>query len=274
MNANSHLTLRLASRFFKVFLFLLAIARNSALSAQVPPPDSAAQEQIIATLNHNAESLRTFKASVEIGLPHPTQPLVQWCHGLLAFQKEGNFLYLKGYHALIPVYFLLKSFEQKFWLYLPRQYTVYWGQNDVLERDPDIDLRLIAGDILEAVSPTRLNAADQIQWQMNGTGYRLILIKQDGNGGTEIDLDQALNIRKLTHFNSAGFRSLDITKNDWRPVGPIQLPYEIIIKRFVPRPNELILRFKDIRPNEALAETLLNHRFPADATYIELIQQE
>ncbi|OGX03630.1 MAG: hypothetical protein A3G87_07360 [Omnitrophica bacterium RIFCSPLOWO2_12_FULL_50_11] len=264
---------RLIMRTVVFFLFLFFFAKNALASPQPTLLDDETQKQILTVLNQNAESLKTLKASLEIGIPHPTEPLVHWCHGLIAFQKEPDFLYLKGYHSLVPLYFLLKSFEHKFWLYLPRQYTVYWGENAVLEQNPDIDLRLIAGDIFKAIAPPKINPAEQIEWQAIETGYRLTLTEADTNRKQEIELDQALNIRKITHYNAAIFRALEITKNDWRLVGQIRLPYEIIIKRFVPRPNHLIMRFKEIRPNETLGAAILDHQFPSDVTYVELTER-
>ena len=122
-------------------------------------------------------------------------------------------------------------------------------------------------------APPKINPAEQIEWQAIETGYRLTLTEADTNRKQEIELDQALNIRKITHYNAAIFRALEITKNDWRLVGQIRLPYEIIIKRFVPRPNHLIMRFKEIRPNETLGAAILDHQFPSDVTYVELTER-
>jgi len=253
-----------------VLAFFLVLEIPALFSSDVIPSDNI-QKEIIASLESNASALGVFKASVEIGVPNSASPLIQWVNGLVAYRKNPEFLYLKGYKPLVPLYFLLISRNGRFSLFFPRSYKVYTGENSVLEQDPDLAVTLIAQDIIDALALEQIDPSLPIEWLSEDKGYRLTFRNSNGQVDRELTLDAAYHVRRSVHYNQAGFSDLEITRNDWRSIkGRISFPFKIKIKRFLPKPNDLIIRFKEIRTDEDLGPEITDYPFPKDATYVEL----
>ena len=231
----------------------------------------ARREQIIASLRTD-QGPQTLKATLKIGVPHPSAPLVQWTDGLLAYQKESSFLYLKAYQPLVPVYFLLKSSQGKFELYFPRAYTVFSGANDLLGKDVDTDLKLNAGDILKAIGPLTIKGGEEIRWEESPDGEKVVIKDDLGKVTRTLTLDQRNKIVRVTFYNEAGFPSLDIFRSNFKTANGIEFPFELKLKRLIPAPSELILNFKEIRPGEPLNPVIFTNQFPTDAKRVELTQ--
>ncbi len=228
------------------------------------------REQLIASLRSPAPNKSTLQATLKIGVPHPSAPLVQWTDGLLAYQKAPEFLYLKGYQPLVPIYFLLKSREGNFELYLPRLYSVYFGANEALEKNPDTDLKLRAGDILKALEWPKINAGEEYHWEKSPDGEKIVVKDDGGKALRTFTFDLLGKIVRVTFYNDAGFPALDIFRSNFKFVNGIEHPFELRLKRLVPAPSELILNFKTIRPNEALNPAVFSNQFPPDAKRVEL----
>ena len=256
-----------------VSLSILCVSPPAALAQSSIPPEKV-REKVVSSLQHQFREIKTLKASAMIGVPHPESPIVHWSNSLIAFRVEPEYLYLKGYKPLIPLYFLLTSRAGRFKLFFPRYYTVYSGANKLFEEDPDVELRLIAQDIIAALRPVRIREEDKLEWDWSETAQKLTVKKQAGNARREFLFDQDFNAYEIKKVNEAGFPSVVITKSDWRKVAGVPMPFEIKIKRFVPQPNDLIFRFQEIRLNPQLEPEILDYKFPEDATYVELKPSE
>ena len=244
--------------------------------AQTKDSSEARRNEILALLKRKSQSVKTLEATLKIGIPHPTAPLVQWSESLLAWQAEPEFLYVKGYKSLVPLYFLLKSKEGEFWLYLARQYTIFHGKNEVLEREIDIDLKLRPQDIIAGLRFPDLGSDDKVERLLSFEdkpirgGYQLILKRQNGNVVRRINFDSNNNPIQVIEHNELGFPVLEITNDDWRMVGNVSFPFSIKIKRLLPRPSALILQIKELRPNARLEPKIFSNQFPQDAKNVEL----
>jgi outer membrane lipoprotein-sorting protein len=238
-------------------------------------PDGHAEltrESAAALLTDQHDSLASLKVSLDIGVPHETEPTVQWASGIAAFQKNPDYLLLKGYKPLVPLYFALKSNAENFWLYFPRNNTVRWGPHDAVEKNPDLDLTLIARDIRKALTTARVRPEEIASFKILVYGYRLTLKHPSGAARREIDFDFDARIREITEFSEAEQPTLRISKSDWRQVNGMWFPSVVKIKRILPRPNDLILHLKDIRPNAPLEPKILEYEPPADATWIQITE--
>ena len=216
--------------FFLALVCLLAVTTGFSQTE----PDQNQLSQIHESFAKQNESLKTLKASLRIGIPHPSAPLIQWTDALLAWQKNPEFLYLKGHKPLVPLYFILKSLDRRFWFYLVRPYTVYYGANEVLEREIDLDVKMIPQDILIAIQWPEIsedesnrsvhrNAADEEEW---------VIKAKDGEMLRRIVLDGMENPKFTVEYNEFGFPKLEITKENWQLIrGGGYFPLRIKIKR-------------------------------------------
>ncbi|OGW80461.1 MAG: hypothetical protein A3E74_08530 [Omnitrophica bacterium RIFCSPHIGHO2_12_FULL_44_12] len=250
--------------------FLILILSASISLANAEPQNQ--KNEILAELNAAATRVETVKASLQVGIPHPTAALVQWTEALVAYRKNPEFLYLKGYQPLVPLYFLLKSDSDAFSLFVPRVYKVFRGKNKIFDTSIDIDIALIPQDIILALKPLRINDTDHTEWKLakDQTAFELTVKDKEGKILRKIIIDSSEHVRYQVEYNDAGFPYLEIWKDDWRDTGSIFFPYEIKMKRSLPKKNELVLKFKEIRPNEKLEEKLFQDTFPKDAEVVEL----
>jgi len=82
--------------------------------------------------------------------------------------------------------------------------------------------------------------------------------------------DKQGRVRHIAEYNEQGFPVREITKDSWLVVSGIEYPFQIRIKRLLPLPSEVILKFKEIRPNVAIEPRLVEDSFPKDAEYVKL----
>jgi len=118
---------------------------------------SADPRATLAGLKQADANLKTMKASLEMGFPQTEPPVTLWSQALLAHERDTDFLYVKGYRPLSPIDFILKSHEGRFWFFLPRAYTVFWGETGHLDLDIDTDMKLRAEDVLAAIRPVKID---------------------------------------------------------------------------------------------------------------------
>ncbi len=227
------------------------------------------------SLRQRNEALKSLTATVKIGIPHPQAKLIQWTDALIFWQHNPEHLYVKGYKPLIPIYFLLESKEGSFQLFFARPYIVYHGKNKVLEREIDIDLKLVPQDLMQALALPDIGIDREVERILTpgskpGQAYVLLVKHPNGNSIRQITVDLSGNPQKTLEFNEAGFPSVEITRDKWKEVGGISYPFQIKIKRLLPRPNEIFLEVKEIRPNAALSSKLYAPNFPENAQRIEL----
>ena len=259
-------------------LFFLFFPKLPDLSAASLNPLEVKRDEIVRLLQTRKQSVQTLKIALKIGISHPTAPLIQWSNGLLAWRKEPEFLYVKGYKPLVPLYFILKSEGGAFWIYLARQYTVFWGKNEVLEHDIDIDLKLQPQDIITGLSfpsPETDGQTERILLAVNKPDetYQLTIKRPNGNMIRRISFDSNNNPKQTIEYNEFGFPFLEIAKEDWRMTNGIPFPFRIKVKRLLPRPGELVLELKEIRLNVPLEPEIFKNPFPEAAKQIELKEE-
>lgn len=250
-----------------IFIFLSILSTEQSLAAK-PQRNS-----ILQNLDAVDAQIKTIKASLQIGIPHPTiATLIQWTDGLVAYRKTPEFVYVKGYQPLVPVYFQLKSSGGNFTFFIPRVYKTYRGENKIFETSIDLDIKFIPQDILFALRPVRIDPQAETEWKLtqDAKAFELTVRTKDGKPLRKIIVDPENHPRYQLEFNEAGYPYLEIIRDDWRTVSESAFPFDVKIKRLLPKKNELLLKFKEIRPNVALEEKLFQDNFPKDAKSMEL----
>jgi hypothetical protein len=221
-------------------------------------------------LGQNQNFPKIFRASLEVGIPHPQAALIQWTNGLLAFQQEPQYLFLKGYKPLTPMSFVLTGDEAKFSFFLRRHFTLYSGSHEILDESPDLDLKVNARDIMKALRPIETLSEMAAVWNPNELSYRLVSYFSNGSIQKEVTVSQDNATLETTEYVPGGFKKLQITQSDWQQVGDRVFPHHIKIQRFVPLPSGLILKFKEVRPEISIEARILNFEFPEGVEKVQL----
>jgi hypothetical protein len=257
------------------FFLLLTIASN--LFAQTSGLPAVKPAEIITSLQKQNNALRALSATLKIGVRGPNTSLIQWTDGLLAWRKNPEFIYLKGYKPLVPIYFLLKSESGTFSFFLPRPYTVYRGKNEVLEQNVDIDLKIRPQDILAGLDFNNTGNESETEFNVSPNGFFELTLKRAGAIYRKVMTDPAGNPSKIVEYNEFGFPKIELTYEDWRVTNGVHFPYVIKIKRLLPRPASgnpelpsIILEFKEVRPNSPLDPRIFSNQFPKDVKQVEL----
>ncbi len=257
--------------FVAVLLSLTGIVNGAAATGPANQTVFDSDSESASQIRSAQIRFDTLKATLEIGVPHPSAPLIQWTSAVIAFRNNPNALYLKAYQPLIPVYFIMNASPEKFRLFVPRIYTVFKGNNRIFEFSPDIDLKLIPQDLLEIFQPA---VPDSLRVENKLSGAEVVFMLKDRNGRVqrEIEVDSHRRPKRTVVYAESGFPRLEITQSDWKTIDGIEFAFNWRIRRFLPKPNVLLVKFKKIRMNPAVNPGWFDFSFPEEAKVVELTE--
>jgi outer membrane lipoprotein-sorting protein len=238
--------------------------------AQSPDFTSAASlEELVDRINRPENQPEAIKASLVMGLQaHADQP-IRYCRGhmLLSAQRE---LYLEGHRPLLPTFFTLVSNGTEFWLFVPRDNTVYTGLLEAeskQSRDYGIDLNL--RDLFRALFPCPIEKDRLVELEA-GDPYDVLSISDAAGTGKKLCRrlwvgKKGYRVEREKYYDAGGAEELEIHRSDFLGSACCLFP-KVITLRSSSTGSAVSLTFHEITMNpEGLESSFFHFEVPEGA---------